>query len=163
MAWSYSYDGNAPNFNPIVVDGVMYVLAQFARPEGPAFVALDAATGEEIWRTPLQGQAGSRGVNYWESEDRSDRRLIFLESGMMSEIDARTGAPITSFGDNGKVDIRVGFQRDISEVPQMQTSNPGRVFEDLIIYSLPGRGTSYNAVPADIHAYLLKQAEDVSH
>ncbi|HSM40434.1 MAG TPA: PQQ-binding-like beta-propeller repeat protein, partial [Afifellaceae bacterium] len=153
VAWTFEYGGGAPNFNPIVVDDVMYVLAQFPRPEGPAFVALDAATGEEIWRSPIQGQVGSRGVNYWESEDRSDRRLIFLNSGMMSAIDAETGEPITSFGDNGKVDIRIGLEGDIDEIPGMQTSNPGRVFEDLIIYSLPGRGTSYNAYPADIHAY----------
>lgn len=154
-AWSFviGEGGGAPNFNPIVVDGVMYVLAQFPRPEPAAFVALDAATGEEIWRSPLQGQVGSRGMNYWESEDRSDRRLIFLNSGMMSAIDARTGEPVTSFGNNGKVDIRIGFEGDIDSIPQMQTSNPGRVFEDLIIYSLPGRGTSYNAYPADIHAY----------
>jgi quinoprotein glucose dehydrogenase len=159
VAWSFEYGGNAPNFNPIVVDGVMYVLAQFPRPESPAFVALDAATGEEIWRSPIQGQVGSRGINYWESEDRSDRRLIFLNSGMMSAIDAETGEPITSFGDNGKVDIRIGLEGDINSMPGMQTSNPGRVFEDLIIYSLPGRGTSYNAFPADIHAYNILTGE----
>ena len=153
VAWTFEYGGNAPNFNPIVVDGVMYVLAQFPRPEAPAFVALNAATGDEIWRSSIQGQVGSRGMNYWESEDRSDRRLIFLNSGMMSAIDAETGEPVTSFGDNGKVDIRIGFEGNIDEMPAMQTSNPGRVFEDLIIYSLPGRGTSYNAYPADIHAY----------
>ena len=159
VAWSFEYGGNAPNFNPIVVDGVMYVLAQFPRPEPPAFVALDAATGEEIWRSPIEGQVGSRGINYWESEDRSDRRLLFLNSGMMSAIDAETGEPITSFGDNGKVDIRIGLEGDIDEIPSMQTSNPGRVFEDLIIYSLPGRGTRYNAYPADIHAYNILTGE----
>lgn len=159
VAWSFEYGGNAPNFNPIVVDGIMYVLAQFPRPEAPAFVALDAATGQEIWRSPLQGQVGSRGMNYWESEDRSDRRLLFLNSGMMSAIDAQTGEPITSFGDNGKVDIRIGLEYDIDDLPGMQTSNPGRVFENLIIYSLPGRGTSYNSFPADIHAYNILTGE----
>ena len=75
----------APTFNPIVVDGVMYVLA------GRDYVALNAATGEEIWRHTNQGQVGSRGINYWESEDGSDKRLIYLESGMMSALDAETG------------------------------------------------------------------------
>ena len=159
VAWTFEINGGAPNFNPIVVDGVMYVLAQFPRPEGPAYVALDAATGEEIWRSPIEGQVGSRGVNYWESEDRSDRRLIFLNSGMMSAIDARTGEPITSFGDNGKVDIRTGFEEDRAPGRTLQTSNPGRIFEDLIIFSLPAGGTSYAASPADIHAYNILTGE----
>jgi quinate dehydrogenase (quinone) len=159
VAWSYEYGGNAPNFNPIVVDGVMYVLAQFPRPEPAAFVALNAATGEEIWRSPLEGQVGSRGMNYWESEDRSDRRLIFLNSGMMSEINAETGERITSFGDNGKVDIRTGFEEGRAPQRTLQTSNPGRVFEDLIIYSLPAGGASYDSSPADIHAYNILTGE----
>jgi len=159
VAWTFEYGGGAPNFNPIVVNDVMYVLAQFSRPEPAAFVALNAGTGEELWRSPIQGQVGSRGINYWESEDGSDRRLIFLNSGMMSAINADTGAPVTSFGDNGKVDIRIGLEGDIASMPGMQTSNPGRIFEDLIIYSLPGRGTSYNAYPADIHAYNILTGE----
>ena len=37
-------------------------------------VALDAATGKEIWTSTEQ--ATERGLTYWESRDRSDRRLI---------------------------------------------------------------------------------------
>ena len=37
-------------FNPIVVDDVMYVQGT-----GNAIVALDAATGKEIWTHPNQG------------------------------------------------------------------------------------------------------------
>jgi quinoprotein glucose dehydrogenase len=147
VAWSFETGQGTPTFNPIVVDGVMYVLA------GRAYVALDAATGEEIWRHENQGQVGSRGINYWESEDGTDRRLLFINSGMLSAIDAATGQDITSFGDNGKVDIRVGLEGDINSIRALQTSNPGRVFEDLIIVSLPASGASYDSRPADIHAY----------
>src|SRR5438045_4576161 len=63
VAWTYPT--NANRFNPIVVDGVMYAMAQ------QAVVALDAATGKELWKH--QGAPGARGVNYWESKDRSDR------------------------------------------------------------------------------------------
>jgi glucose dehydrogenase len=72
---------------------------------------------------------------------------------MMSAINAETGEPVTSFGDNGKVDIRTGFEEGRAPGRTLQTSNPGRVFEDLIIYSLPAGGASYNSSPADIHAY----------
>ena len=60
-------------FNPVVVDGVMYVLGQ-----NNAIVALDAATGKQIWSHPVEGTIVSqRGINYWQSRDGSDRRLIF--------------------------------------------------------------------------------------
>ena len=40
-------------------------------------VALDATTGKEIWTHPAEGRPTKRGYNYWESKDRTDRRLIF--------------------------------------------------------------------------------------
>jgi len=155
LAWAFETGGGAPNFNPIVVDDVMYVLA------GNAYVALNAATGEEIWRHENEGGVGSRGINYWESDDGTDRRLIYLNGGMMSALNAATGEPITSFGDNGKVDLRIGFEGDISTLPIFQHNNPGRIFEDIAIFSLPARapagaiggGAAYNAFPADVHAY----------
>ena len=153
VAWTFETGQGTPTFNPIVVDDVMYVLA------GRDFVALDAATGDEIWRHTNASGVGSRGVNYWESEDGSDKRLIYLEGGMMSALNADTGEPVTSFGDNGKVDIRIGLEWPLEELPSMQTSNPGRVFENLIIWSLPGRGTSYDAYPADIHAFNILTGE----
>ena len=44
----------------------MYVLGK-----GNAIVALDAATGKEIWSHPTEGTPTDRGINYWESKDRS--------------------------------------------------------------------------------------------
>src|SRR5258708_25347377 len=45
VAWTYpTGDSNKYFFNPLVVDGVMYVLAR-----NNSIVALDAATGSEIW------------------------------------------------------------------------------------------------------------------
>ena len=57
VAWTYS-TGERGNytFDPIVVDGVMYVLAQ-----NNSFVALDAATGKELWVHPNMGAVGTRG------------------------------------------------------------------------------------------------------
>ena len=76
-------------FNPVVVDNVMYVLAR-----NNSLVALDATTGKEIWiHEDLQGIA-PRGINYWESKDRSDRRLLFQMNSYLQAIDARTGKSI---------------------------------------------------------------------
>ena len=132
VAWMYA-TGERGNyiFNPIVVDGVMYVLAQ-----NNSFVALDAVTGKEIWTHPNMGGVGTRGVSYWESKDRSDRRLLYVNGGFLTAIDAKTGKTIESFGDNGRTDLRTGMDREPAR--PLQTSNPGRIFENLII--MPSAG-----------------------
>src|SRR5438876_3640588 len=79
VAWSYpTGDNNKYFFNPIVVDTVMYVLAR-----NNSIVALDAATGKEIWRHAAEPDTAvitSRGINYWESKNHSDRRLLFASN-----------------------------------------------------------------------------------
>src|ERR1700722_354460 len=48
IAWTYrTGDDRKYAFNPLVIDGTMYVLAK-----NNAIVALDAATGKEIWTHP---------------------------------------------------------------------------------------------------------------
>ena len=149
VAWTYA-TGEKGNylFNPLIVDGTMYVLAR-----NNSVVALDAVTGKERWTHANTGAVTQRGINYWETKDRSDRRLLYLNAGYLTAIDARTGNTIPSFGDNGRVDIRVGLDRDIDSFPPLQTNNPGRIFENLFIIPLPARGDNYAAVPADVHAY----------
>jgi glucose dehydrogenase len=149
VVWTYP-TGEKGNylFNPLVTDGTMYVLAK-----DNSIVALDAVTGKERWTHPNKGAVTQRGINYWESKDHSDRRLFYLNAGFLTAIDARTGNTIQSFGDNGRVDIRVGLDRDIDSFQPLQTNNPGRVFENLFIIPLPARGDNYAAVPADVHAY----------
>ncbi|RPI09951.1 MAG: pyrroloquinoline quinone-dependent dehydrogenase, partial [Acidobacteriales bacterium] len=72
---------------------------------------------------------------YWESKDRSDRRLLFVAGGFLQAIDARTGAPIKSFGKEGLV-------RFTEAVPRANpTGTPGHIFEDLILLgSVTGEG-----------------------
>ena len=153
VAWTYATAENY-SFNPIVVEGVMYVLAH-----NRSVVALDAATGIEMWRHANDGQVGARGMNYWESEDRSDRRLLYINGGFLTAIDARTGETVPSFGDGGRVDLRIGLEGDVSGIRALQTSNPGRIFEDLIIISLPAGSGGYASSPADIHAYDVRTGE----
>ncbi|HEY1758673.1 MAG TPA: pyrroloquinoline quinone-dependent dehydrogenase [Bryobacteraceae bacterium] len=162
MVWSYPTGTGTFLFGPIVVDGVMFVLKAGTPPPaaqpgarapqgGTVIAALDAATGKEIWAHPNIGAVGTRGMNYWESKDRSDRRLLYMNAGFLTAIDARTGQTINSFGDNGRTDIRTGLDREVAR--PLQTNNPGRIFENLIIMPLPAGGASYDASPADIHAY----------
>jgi glucose dehydrogenase len=149
VAWRYSTaDSRSYRFNPIVVDGTMFVLAK-----NNSIVALDALTGQEKWAHANQGAVSDRGINYWESSDRSDRRLLYLNAGSLTAIDARTGASIPSFGEQGRVDVRVGLNRDLTNIRRLQTNNPGRIYQNLFIVSLPAGGAGYLASPGDIHAY----------
>ena len=144
VAWSYPIAG-ASIFNPVVVDGVMY-----APVGGGALAAIDAATGKEIWRKEGMAPSGARGMNYWESPDRSDRRFIYLQRGDVIAVNAQNGELITSFGTNGRVDLREAMER--KPAGAVGTSNPGRIFENLFIIPLPG-GPSYGGPPSDVHAY----------
>ena len=148
VAWTYStQDRNSYLFNPIIVDNVVYVLAR-----NNALVALDAESGKEIWiHENLVGMT-TRGISYWESKDRKDRRLIFSLNDYLEEIDARTGKSILTFGERGLVDLRQGLGRDPKLITRIQSNNPGRVFENLIILG-SATGENYYAAPGDIRAY----------
>jgi quinoprotein glucose dehydrogenase len=149
LAWSFAVPGPSGRFgfNPVVVDGMICLLGK-----GPSIVALDAATGKQIWSHPVEGNPTDRGINYWESRDRSDQRLIFSANSYLQEINLRTGVTINTFGKDGRVDLREGLGRDPKSVRNIQTGTPGRVFEDLIIMgSAPGEG--YGSAPGDIRAY----------
>src|SRR5258706_15346234 len=151
VAWSYpTGDNNKYFFNPLVVDTVMYVLAR-----NNSIVALDAATGAEIWTcAPDPGTTviTNRGINYWESKDRTDRRLLFASNHFLRAIDARTGKPILSFGKAGRVDLKEGLGRDPKTISLVQSTTPGRVFENLLILG-SATNQGYGSAPGDIRAF----------
>jgi quinoprotein glucose dehydrogenase len=151
VAWTYQIgDDKKYSFNPLVVDGVMYVLAK-----NNSIVALNAATGKEIWThatDPKTTLVTNRGINYWESADRSDRRLLFSVNNNLQAVDARTGQSISQFGTNGLVDLRAGLGRDPKSLTLVQSYNPGRIFEDLLILG-SATNEEYGSGPGDIRAY----------
>lgn len=148
VAWTYpTEDSRVYQWNPIIVDTFMYVLAK-----NSSLVALNAKTGKEIWiHANLRGIAG-RGINYWESKDRKDRRLLFQMNNYLQAIDALTGKSILSFGNNGLVDLKEGLDRDPNTVGRVQSGTPGKIFENLLLLgSSPGE--SYVSMPGYCRAY----------
>ena len=147
VAWTYPTEDTLNyQFNPIVVDNVMYVLAK-----NNSLVALDAATGKEIWiHANLRGIA-RRGVNYWESADRKDRRLLLQMNNFLQAIDAATGKSILTFGKNGLVDLKEGLGRDPAGV-RAQSGTPGKIFENLIILG-SSTGEGYLSAPGHLRAF----------
>lgn len=161
VAWTYpTGDDNAYLFNPIVVDGVMIVQAR-----NNSLVALDARSGEELWVHPFEGPLGTRGVNSWESEDGTDRRILTVHAGYLTAIDLDTGETVPEFGDAGRVDLRTGMNdRDTSSNGPVHTNNPGRIWrnpegDDIVIMPLMRSGADYAYLPGDIHAYNARTGE----
>jgi quinoprotein glucose dehydrogenase len=149
VAWTYpTRDMTTYQLNPLVVDNVMYVLAR-----NTSLVALDATTGKELWVHESLFGIARRGINYWESKDRKDRRLVFQINNTLQELDARTGKSIVvNFGTDGFVDLRKGLGRDPDTVYHISSATAGKVFENLIILgSAPGEG--YMGAPGDLRAY----------
>lgn len=142
-AWFYPVAGEPVRlaFNPLVVDDVMFVAGVKDR-----VVALDAATGKELWSS--SEEATERGITYWESADRSDRRLILTTNNGLREIDAKTGQPIPTFGDKGFVEMRTGNPRRLGG----PSKSPGRIFENLIIVG-SNTGEGYGSPPGDLRAF----------
>lgn len=136
VAWTYrsgkpEIPGLQLQFNPLVVDGVLYG----SSPNLDLF-ALDAATGEEIWRfdpgIDSWAASPSRGVAYWKSGD--DERIFFGARSVLFAIDAQSGRRIPGFGDDGRLDLTQGLGRDVSaDMMGVTVTTPATIFEDMIL------------------------------
>jgi quinoprotein glucose dehydrogenase len=155
--WFYPSGNNGFRYgsNPLVIDGVMYVYGK-----DNVIVALDAATGKEIWTYDTQKPKliSHRGMAYWENSDRSERRLLFHMNNELRELDARTGKPVLAFGNQGAVDLREGLGRVPSTIRQIQSGTPGRIFEDLYITG-SATGEEYESPPGDLRAYDVRSGK----
>ena len=104
-AWSYRLQapdaGGRPlasEATPIVIGGVMYL------PAANRIVALDPETGKEIWQFAATG-VSRRGVAWWPGDAAHPPRIIFAAGRRLIAVDAKTGAPVTTFGKDGEVDM----------------------------------------------------------
>jgi quinoprotein glucose dehydrogenase len=152
VAWTYAFGDTS--FGPIAVRGVVY-----GRGRNGSLVAVDAKTGKELWIRENMNGMTSRGMNYWESADGRDQRLIFAMNSQLQELDAKTGKSIITFGTNGAVDLRVGIDgRDPATIGNIQSNTPGEVFENLIILG-SATGEGYMSPPGDIRAYDVRDGK----
>jgi len=94
---------------PVMVNSVLYTSTSLWQ-----VAAIDAATGQTKWvfdpgahRLGMPANNGwlHRGVAYW--RDGADERVIMVTGhASMIALDARSGRPIESFGDKGRVDLQ---------------------------------------------------------
>jgi quinoprotein glucose dehydrogenase len=103
VAWVYRSKDGAGNIeaNPVIVDGVMY-----APTSGKHIIALNAATGEELWRFTPEGRPAMRGLLYWAGDEKVSPRLFFTEGDWLYAVNPKDGKAIADFGDNGRIKAR---------------------------------------------------------
>ena len=147
VAWTFdSGEKGGLQTNPIVVDGVLYTTTPLHR-----VVALDAATGAVRWTfdSKIEGSGPNRGVTYWAGG--ADRRIFTAQGSFVYALDARTGKPVDSFGQGGRIDLREGLGRP-AEAQSVRLTTPGVIYRDLLIVG--GRvSEGLPASPGHIRAY----------
>ena len=147
VAWKYDTgESGGLEANPIVVGKMLYTTTP-----GRSVIALDAATGKLIWKfePDLEGRVLSRGVSYW--TDGHQSRIFSGARNYLYALDATTGKLISSFGEQGRIDLRKGL-REPHEQQSVELTSPGSIYKDLIIVGGANPET-HPAPPGDIRAF----------
>jgi quinoprotein glucose dehydrogenase len=123
VAWTYETgDKSEYQANNLIVDGVLFTPSPTRK-----IIALNAATGKEIWiwdpakERSGKGRARQRGLLYWQNESGGEKRLLTGVGGLLFAVDAKTGETIRTFGENGSINLGSGL------------NTPGVVYKDLVI------------------------------
>src|ERR1019366_3211066 len=117
VAWRFKTDnlGPRPEYKlegtPLMAKGVLYTTGGTRR----SVIALEAATGELLWvHSEHEGaraaapprQLSGHGVSYW-SDGKGDDRILYVTTGyQLVCLNAKTGALISGFGNNGLIDLK---------------------------------------------------------
>jgi glucose dehydrogenase len=119
---------------PLMLDGVLYVTTPYN-----SIAALDAETGRELWKFDGEayklGQLLSssgwklRGTAFW--RDGANVRIFLNSRHRLFALDAKTGKPIPSFGNDGWVPL-TDLPR-IKDITHFTQSSPPVVYKDLVI------------------------------
>jgi len=150
---------------PLAIDGVLYFTTPYNR-----VVALNGDTGDEIWtfdpKAYEDGQPPNgtgfvhRGVAAWTD---GDVLRIFVNSRYrLFCLDAKTGAPVTSFGEGGSIDLSTGLVWAINKKHYTNTSPPV-VYKNLVILGngVGDRLAYKNDPPGDVRAFDARTGRQV--
>ncbi|MGA3035396.1 MAG: c-type cytochrome [Terracidiphilus sp.] len=132
--------------NPVIVGRTLYAYTSSQK-----VIALDAATGKLKWKfdAGIDSNQPNRGVAYW--TDGKSEHIFASVVNFLYCLDAETGKPVHSFGENGRIDLRKGL-REPWEEQSIVLTTPGSIYKDLIIVG--GRNPeTHPAPPGDIRAF----------
>jgi quinoprotein glucose dehydrogenase len=173
VAWTWKTEEEPKNgavpgtfeTSPVMINDVLYLSTPYNR-----VVALDANTGEKIWDyDPHAYEAGQppngtgfvhRGIATW--SDGRQRRVFINSRWRLLSIDGETGKPVSSFGENGEVDLTKDLLWPVNKLHYTNTSPP-LVYRNLVIL---GNGVADRLVykkdpPGDIQAFDVRTGKRV--
>lgn len=143
---------------PLVVRGVMYVATPYGR-----VVALDAETGKQLWAYQVPGgdTPATRGVAYWPGQ--RPQLLFGTRAGLLVALDARTGAPIKGFGQDGVVSLRSeavlqGFPNAFLGVTAAPT-----IYRNLVILGSRTQEAPQQGASGRVRAFDVRTGKEVWH
>lgn len=165
LAWRFrtSNLGPRPENNlettPLVANGVLYATAGTRR----SVIALDAATGELIWShrenegargTAAPRQLSGRGLAYW--VNGQDERIIYVTPGYrMIALNAKTGAPVPGFGQNGVVDLKQDNDQTIDPLnPDIGLHSAPTIAGDVILVGAAHRSGGVPKSKTNVKGYV---------
>ncbi len=147
---TYSHDFRA---TPLMIDGVLYGSNGIGLVE-----AFHPGTGKTVWvQQPFPDEQNggltgnsTRGLGYW--RDGDVRRLFVIRGEHLMALDLMTGRPIQSWGQNGRVNLKVGLGPRATDY---QSSSGPQVCRDVVIVGsqMTDRPQSKEQPPGDVQAF----------
>jgi len=153
VAWKFDAgEAGGLETSPIVVGRVLYAYTATQK-----VIAIDAASGKLIWKfdSGIVGKNPIRGLTYW--TDGKESRILAAVTNFLYALDAHTGKPIPTFGEDGRIDLRKDLRGDY-RLQSIAMTSPGIVYKDLIIVG--GRNPeTHPSPPGDIRAFDVRTGE----
>jgi quinoprotein glucose dehydrogenase len=150
---------------PILIDNRLFYCSPFNK-----VFALDAKTGEEIWRFDPEVNSeeeqilpNCRGVSSWKSGEQGfceHRILVGTLDARLIALDGTTGKPCEDFGDNGQVDTSKGIAEHHPREYGI-TSPPAILGDRIITGSMVLDNQRADAAGGVVRAYHVRTGEEL--
>jgi quinoprotein glucose dehydrogenase len=144
---------------PLMANGVVYSTGGTRR----AVTAVDAGSGELLWvhseqegarATNAPRQLSGRGLAYW--TDGREERIFYVTTGYrLVALNAKTGTPISGFGQNGIVDLKLDDDQEIDlETGEVGLHATPTVAGDTVIIGAAHRASGSPKVKKNVAGYV---------
>lgn len=165
-AWTYDTGDPGGGFRgteatPIVIGGLMY----FSTP-GAKVVALNAATGTEVWKYDLKevtqrGRGAKYGVSYWPGDGHASPRIVVATTdGLLIQLDARSGKLYKDVGKDGVIDLKAGMVEKYNNSGYTPGATPA-IYQNLAILSPTTGEQGRYGIAGDPRAFDLQTGKEV--